>query len=351
MSKFEPNYTRLEAAARNQDTGWIPLYEHIIGDGIVGGITNTDLAGMSEGNESDRNEYFRIYCDFFKKMGYDTVSFECTIGESMPGSGALGRHVDPVIKTREDFEKYPWDTLPDLYFERYGKQFQSLRENMPEGMKAIGGVGNGIFECVQDLVGYLNLCVMSYDDPDLYRDLFAKIGENNLKIWKRFISEFDDVFCVYRFGDDLGFNTSSLISTDDIRELVVPQYRKITDEVHAVGKPFLLHSCGCIFDSMDDIITGANIDAKHSNEDDIAPFPKWVELYGDRIGNFGGIDTDAVCRLSRTEMKEYIGDVVNQCKGKGGFAFGSGNSIPDYVPIDQFIMMNEIIRELRGESN
>ena len=31
---------------------------------------------------------------------------------------------------------------------------------MPEGMKAIGGVGYGIFECVQDLVGYEDLCYM-----------------------------------------------------------------------------------------------------------------------------------------------------------------------------------------------
>lgn len=54
---------------------------------------------------------------------------------------------------------------------------------------------------------------------------------------------------------------------------------------------------------MDDLITGAAIDAKHSNEDQIAPFPEWVVRYGDRIGNFGGIDTDAVCRLSADEMQ------------------------------------------------
>ena len=28
-------------------------------------------------------------------------------------------------------------------------------------MKAIGGPGNGIFECVQDVVGYTNLCYLS----------------------------------------------------------------------------------------------------------------------------------------------------------------------------------------------
>ncbi len=44
--------------------------------------------------------------------------------------------------------------------------------------------------------------------------------------------------------------------------------------------------------------------------------------------------------MSRSQKKVFT---------HGGFAFGSGNSIPEYVPADNFVMMNEIIRELRGE--
>jgi uroporphyrinogen decarboxylase len=100
---------------------------------------------------------------------------------------------------------------------------------------------------------------------------------------------------------------------------------------------------------MDDLIDIAGIDAKHSNEDQIARFPEWVNRYGNRIGNFGGIDTDAVCSLSAPEMKEYINDVLKQCEGHGGIAFGSGNSIPDYVPVEGFITMVETVRSYRGE--
>ena len=148
---------------------------------------------------------------------------------------------------------------------------------------------------------------------------------------------------VLRFGDDLGFKSNTLISDGDI-VLISFLSTKDHDEVHRCGKPFLLHSCGNIFNVMDELIA-AGIDAKHSNEDQIAPFPVWVEKYGDKIGNFGGIDTDAVCRLSRAEMKEYITDVVKKSVGRGGFAFGSGNSIPSFVPVDNYLMMNEIIRE------
>ena len=349
MAVFEPNYENLVSAARNREVKRIPLYEHKVGDGIIAQVMGASLAGLREGSAADIAEYFRLYCGFYKKMGYDTVSYEDLIGPAMPGSGALGEHVKGVIQDRDDFEKYPWDGICDTFFNMYGKYYEALRAQMPQGMKAIGGAGYGIFECVQDLVGYEDLCYLRADDPDLYRDLFFKIGESNLKIWKRLLKEYGDIYCVCRFGDDLGFKSNTLIDAEDIRTLVIPQYQKIVAAVHETGKPFLLHSCGCIFDVMEDIIREAKIDAKHSNEDQIAPFYVWVEKYGDRIGNFGGIDTDAVCRLSRAEMREYITDVVKRSTGHGGFAFGSGNSIPDYVPLDGYLSMNEIIRELRGE--
>ena len=63
---------------------------------------------------------------------------------------------------------------------------------MPEGMKAVGGVGNGVFEIVQDLTGYQNLCYISADDEELYSQLFQKAGQISRFIWTRFLDEFKD---------------------------------------------------------------------------------------------------------------------------------------------------------------
>lgn len=345
---FFPDYNNIVMAASNVAAKRLPLYEHHINDDFIELALNKKFSDLASGDYSDKKEYCRIICDFFLKFGYDTVSFERCIGSVMPGSGALGNHVEGVIKTPQDFAQYPWEEIPYHFFEAYGDLFCALREVMPEGMKAIGGPGNGIFECVQDITGYENLCYMKLDEPDLYASLFAKVGETNHKIWRRFLDEFGDIYCVARFGDDLGFKSNTLISTQDIRTHIIPQYKKIIDTVHKNGKKFLLHSCGCIFSVMDDLLA-AGIDAKHSNEDQIAPFSKWVSEYGDRIGNFGGIDTDAVCRLGKTEMREYIYDVLKKCEGHGGIAFGSGNSIPGYIPVENFISMNEIVREYRSE--
>lgn len=344
---FEPDYRKLVLTARNKATPWISLYEHQIDTSIMEQVLGISFAQLYHGDDRDLDRFFQLYCDFYMQMGYDTVSYEEIIGRAMPGSGALGEHKKGVIRDASDFEKYPWESISDTYFQIYGRMFEALRRNLPPGMKAVGGIGYGIFECVQDLVGFEDLCYIRADDPELYSALFRRVGETNLKAWKRLLNDYGDVYCVCRFGDDLGFKSTTLLPPEDIKEHIIPQYRRIIQEVHRAGKPFLFHSCGCIFDVMEDIIDIAGIDAKHSNEDQIAPFPEWVRLYGDRIGNFGGIDTDAVCKLSREDMKEYIQEVVQKSFGHGGFAFGSGNSIPYYVPVNGYLTMIEIIRELR----
>ena len=349
MKEFSPDYRHIEKAAKNIETDRLPLYEHNISVGIMEQVLNHRFGDLIQGDDRDVNEFFRQYNRFFQEMGYDIVSYECCIGEVMPGSGCLGRHAEPVIRDRADFEKYPWDTIEQRYFDTYSRYFKALANNMPAGMKAIGGVGNGIFECVQDIVGFTDLCYISMDDRELYQDLFQKTFEVSYRIWDRFLKEFGDTYCVVRFGDDLGYKSNTLLPAEDIKQEIIPRYQKIISLIHSYHKPFLLHSCGCIFELMEDLINVAGIDAKHSNEDVIAPFPEWVERYGDRIGNFGGIDTDMVCRLSKPEMKEYILDVIQKCSHHGGFAFSSGNSIPDYVPVEGYLNMVEIVREYRGD--
>jgi uroporphyrinogen decarboxylase len=204
-----------------------------------------------------------------------------------------------------------------------------------------------VFELAQDFVGYTPLCMMRADDPELFADVFRKVGDLLVAIWTRFLERHGDTFCVCRFGDDLGYKASTLLSPDDIRAHILPQYKRIADLIHARGKPFLLHSCGCIWPVMDDIIGKVGIDAKHSNEDQIAPFPVWVERYGSKIGLFGGVDMDVLCRETEDGIRQYVQDVIRQVEGRCGWAVGSGNSIPGYVPATGYLAMIQTVREHR----
>lgn len=347
---FAPDYQQMLAVMENSRPARLPLYEHIISAKIMEKILGVEFANQEySNNPSDLREFFRHFCRFFSEMTYDTVSYEVGIIPTMPNHGAiLGGRPGP-IQSRADFENYPWSEIPDRYWNQAAPRFQALAGALPPGMKAIGGVGNGVMEIAEDLVGFEWLCPMLYEDPELATDLFKAIGHLMERIWDRFLAEFEDTFCVCRFGDDLGFKTSTLINPASIRENIFPQYERVIAKIRRRGKPFLWHSCGCIFSVMDDVIS-LGINAKHSNEDAIAPYERWIEKYGDRIGLVGGIDVDILCQNSPDDVFEIVKERGRRYRVLAhGYALGSGNSIPDYVPVDGYLAMIRAVQSLREE--
>lgn len=347
MKEFIPDYRNLELAARNRKPPRLPFYEHLVNPESMENIMGRKFAELSKGNESDLREYFRNFNGFYLQHEYDTVSYECCVGGILPNAGALGGHQPGAIHCRRELEEYPWAELTNLYWDKFERHFTAMKTMLPPGMKAAGGIGNGVFEIAEDLVGFESLCLLQVDEPDTFAELFIRIGDLLVELWTEFMKRHADAYAVCRIGDDMGFKTSTLLAPQTIKDHIVPRYRRVIQVIHAAGKPFLLHSCGCIFDVMEDLIS-AGIDAKHSNEDAIAPYDEWISRYGKRIGLFGGIDTDLLCRMAPDDIYEYVLDAASRFRrNTNGYALGSGNSIPAYVPTEGYLAMNRAGREIR----
>jgi len=343
---FEPDYDHMLTVMRNERPTRLPIYEHIISPLVMERILGVEFAALETGNGSDLDEFFSRYCRFFKEMTYDTVSYEVIINNILPGHGAIRGGKGP-IQTPQDFERYPWDELPQLYWDQAGKKFDALARHLPPGMKALGGAGNGVFEISENLVGFECLAYLNADYPQVFAQLYQKIGDLMVTIWQEFLRRYADTYAICRFGDDLGFKSGTLVSPQIIRQHVIPQYRRVIDLIHQVGKPFLWHSCGKIFAIMDDAIA-LGIQAKHSNEDVIAPYEKWIELYGDRIGLLGGIDVDILCRADPNVIFEQVRERGLKYRNMAqGYALGSGNSIPAYVPVEGYLAMVKAAQTIR----
>jgi uroporphyrinogen decarboxylase len=165
---FQNDYRYMLDVLNNRRPARLPVYEHIISPKIMEKVLGVQFAELIEGSPSDRDEFFRQYGRFFQQMTYDTVSFEVTITDLLPGHGAILGGKPGPIQNRADFEKYPWDKLAELYWAKADLQFCALLKCLPEGMKALGGVGNGVFEISEDLVGFEYLAYLQADDPELY---------------------------------------------------------------------------------------------------------------------------------------------------------------------------------------
>ncbi|UCE07658.1 MAG: hypothetical protein JSW07_06380 [bacterium] len=344
--EFEPDYHHIIKAASNIRPSRLPLYEHQIDTSLMTMILGEDIQSSSN-NKKDLYYSYGRQCEFWKEMTYDTISFEVQICPILPDHGAIYGGRPGPIQNREDFEKYPFQEIPKIFWNHWTPHLEALAEVMPNGMKAVGGCGYGVFEINVNLVGYEPLCLLMYDDPELFSDLYVRIGDLMTTLWSQLLKRYSSLFAVCRMGDDLGYKKSTLLDPITIIEHIIPQYRRIVSLVHKVGKPFLFHSCGNIFSIMDEVIK-AGIDAKHSNEDIIAPFNKWIESYGDRIALFGGIDVNILCTEDpKAVFKEVVNRGREYRKLSKGYAIGSGNSNPDYVPIEGYLAMIDGVKGIR----
>lgn len=349
MKKFEPDYTHVLDAAYNREAQRLPLYEHGFDSGVVEKIIGEPVIPLLGGSYADKVEGYRRICRCGIILGYDCIPFEHCVTNLIQGGAALMGRAPSIIATLDDVDSYPWEQKRTEYVERFDEDLCALREALPEGMKAIGGIGNGVFEIIQDFVPFQQLAFLQADEPETYEALFMNIGDLLSELWTWLLENHADSFAVCRFGDDLGFRSSTLIQPDAIRQNVIPQYQRVVDLVHSYDKPFLLHSCGKIYEVMDDLIDTVGIDAKHSNEDAIDTFDVWVERYGDRIGNFGGIEMNIMTLNTPDEVKVYVHKLLTKIEGHGGIAIGTGNQISDYTNPANWVAMTEAVREWRGE--
>lgn len=350
MTEFQPDYSHIVDAACNREAARLPLYEHGFDVGVVETIMGFPVRPLLVGSYAEKVEAYRRICAFALRFGYDCIPFEHNVARLVQDGLGIRGQAGSIIHTVADVENYPWDQKLPEYIRRFQEHFEALRAALPDGMKAVGGVGNGAFEAFQDFVPLTELAYLQMDEPEVYAMLWRRIGDLMFTLWQWVLVNYADCFAVCRFGDDLGFKSSTLIQPAEIRKHILPQYKRVVDLVHAHGKPFLLHSCGKIHAVMDDIIDQVGIDAKHSNEDAIDTFDVWVERYGHRIGNFGGVDMNVLTRNTPAEVRDYVRRLLPKLVGHGGIAFGSGNQVSAYTEPANFIAMTETVREWRGEA-
>lgn len=350
MSAFQPDYRNLVDAACNREAKRLPLYEHGFDASVVEQIIGEPVAALFSGGFDARVEAYRRICRCGIQLGYDCIPFERNLIQLVQkGRGLLGK-APAIIETMDDLEAFPWDAKLTEYVEKFEPDYEALRAALPEGMKAVGGVGTGLFETIQDFVPYQQLVFLMADEPEVFERLWKKIGDMMVACWSWMLENHAESFAVCRFGDDLGFRSSTLLPPDEIRKHIIPQYKRVIDLVHSYGKPFLLHSCGRIYEVMDDLIE-AGIDAKHSNEDAIDRFDVWVERYGDRIGNFGGVEMNIMTLNTTDEVKTYVRNLLERVGvGHGGIAIGTGNQISSYTEPASWIAMCEAVQEFRAVS-
>ena len=332
---FEPDFNNLLQVFEGKIPSRPTLFEFAFNDHLIG-----TLSGELMTDTSDRIAPFKRLIKSFSNAGYDytTISAWRTNTLSFPKNeiekkNSISLNSGNMITDFDSFEKYSW---PDPNIGDYQIYFD-LKKELPDGMKLIASGNGGLLENVIDLVGFENISLMSMLDENLTTLIFDAVGSRLLRFYE-IISPIETIgACIV--NDDWGFKNQTMFPPSMLRRWVFPWHKKIVKAIHNSGKIAILHSCGQLKDVMNDVIDDMKYDAKHSFEDQIIPIEEALNIWGSRIALLGGVDMDFLARSNPSSIIQRSKSILEKTLSTGGYALGSGNSIPDYIPDENFIAM------------
>jgi uroporphyrinogen decarboxylase len=69
------------------------------------------------------------------------------------------------------------------------------------------------------------------------------------------------------------------------------------------------------------------------------PVTQAKQKYGDRIALLGGIDVDFLCRADEKTIRKHARETLEICLVGGGYCLGTGNSVANYIPVENYLIM------------
>ncbi len=342
-----PDYRRLlTALSRRGIPDRVPFIELFADQEIIDECNRR--MGYVPGGKTESERDLRTKINFYCRLGYDYLPFvelgglefpiehleaEDTAALPREKRGWLDEHGGPIA-TWADFESYPW---PDpARFDT--RKLELAAKLLPEGM-CVTAPCHSVFENVTWLMGYETLCYKLYDEPDLVDAMFEKVGQLHLAAAEVLV-QLDRLEILFG-GDDMGFKTGTMIGPEVLKSKSLVWHKKIAEVAHAHGKLYVLHSCGNLESIMDFLIDEVHIDARHSFEDAHSPVAEEKRKYGHRLALCGGIDMDVLCRSTLEQVRAYTRRVLEACMPGGGYCLGTGNTVANYVPVDNYLAMLE----------
>ena len=324
-----------------------PLIEYLVDETVMRPIVEGILGKAWPRPVTDREtleRYLDVVIEFWLRMGYDFVRFEAGLpfasdklyaADTAP-SGRDRAWVDEhhgAIMNWQDFETYPWPVLEHFDFH----PFESVNSRLPEGMGLIACHGGGIFEHLSWIMSLEGLSLALYEMPELVKAVSDRIGSLMVGFYEHLV-QLDRLIVIFP-GDDMGFRSGTLVHPNALREYCLPWHERFARIAHESGKPYFLHSCGNLATIMGDLINSVGIDGKHSYEDVIWPVQDFQAEFGDRIAVLGGMDLNLLSSGTEEDVRRHTRFLIETCGGRGRYAIGSGNSIPSYVPVENYLAM------------
>ncbi|MCI0516020.1 nucleoside 2-deoxyribosyltransferase [candidate division KSB1 bacterium] len=336
MPPYQSNFERLRTTLMGGKADRVPLMELAIDRKIMGEFLKRPIQSPLD------------LVDFAWQAGYDYVKLSPQIefnpDHVQPREGLRQTSATPsdlarswhsegqgIITTIEDFEKFRWPQLNEVSYQA----FEEIQSGLPPELKIIGQYGD-IFTWVWHFMGFETFSFALIENPALVRLLFDKIGAIELELFKT-MADFPNLGALF-YSDDIAFGSSLFMSPQVFRTYLFPWMQQIAAICRAKQIPFIYHTDGKIWDVMDDLHQ-IGVNALQPLEPQAIDIRQVKKEYGHKFCLIGNVDVDLLSRGTPTEVTEVARGLIKEIGVNGGYCLGSGNTVPAYVPYENFYAM------------
>jgi uroporphyrinogen decarboxylase len=305
---------------------------------------------------SKKIETLQDEVDFWYKAGYDYIKLQPK-ADFNPMKIGLGDNVSynddgtifrkwasenkGVISNFDDFEKYTFPSISDFDY----SNFEKVKSLLPEGMGVVGQYGD-IFTMTWEMMGFESFSLALFEDEELINSLNDRLGNLVLSMFEYFAQS--NVVDAIWYSDDIAYSNALMVSPQVLDKYLFSWLKKIGNLAKRYNKPLIYHTDGILFDVMDRIID-CGVNALHPIEPKAMNIAEVKKRYGNQLCLIGNIDVDLLSRGTTTEIRDNVYKNVEEVGKDGGYCVGSGNSIPEYVKLENYKAMIDTVKEINSK--
>jgi uroporphyrinogen decarboxylase len=269
--------------------------------------------------------------------------------EIEPGVWYPGLHPLKDARTLADIECYPWPDMSDpTRVAHVRQQAAGLAE---EGQYAIFATPWLLFpfERATALMGLERFLTTLIDNRELAVALLTKITELSKTLMGHFLRELGQNVDIIKIGDDLGTQSSLLISPKMYREVLKPIHADYIAFIKGRTKAKLFfHTDGDVFNLVDDFVE-IGVDILNPIQTSAGKMSNLGELkkrYWKQISFCGAIDTHHYLpHGTPEEIRQEVRRVIDILGPGGGYMVAAVHTIMDEVPPENILAMVDAVEE------
>lgn len=252
--------------------------------------------------------------------------------------------------TIEDLEKFAWPNPHDPdQFAGLRKRAKHLFENTDYVIGADAIKAGPLMSALQ-MRGYEQFFMDLVIDTEFADALLDKITGLLKIMWTHYMDEVGPYVQIAYVTDDLGTQTSLLMSPALFRDRLKPKMKELHDHIKSLADvKLMMHTDGAVLPIIEDIIE-MNVDIINPVQTSTRGMEDTKALkdkFGDRLGFHGAIDVQQMLpNASPEELRWEVAKRIQDLGRNGGFIIAPCHNIGHDIPPANVVALFDLAREL-----